>query len=156
LQAADPAVPVLGIRLVTAEIEDTLRRHRLLALLGSAFGALSLALAGIGVYGMFNALVSRRRREIGIRLAIGAGLGDIWRLLAREALIITLCGAGAGLGCAALSARLVRSELFGVAPTDARSLVLAVLFLAGVTATAVWLAGRRATRVDPAETLRAV
>jgi ABC-type antimicrobial peptide transport system permease subunit len=149
-------VPVLGIRLVSAGIEDTLRRHRLLALLGAAFGALSLALAGIGVYAMFNALVTRRRREIGIRLAIGAGLGDIWWLLAREALIITMCGAGAGVVCAALSARLVRSQLFGVGPTDARSLVLAVLFLACVTATAVWLPGRRATRVDPAETLRAV
>jgi len=156
LQATDRAVPVLGIRLVSAEIEDTLRRHRLLALLGAAFGTLSLALAGIGVYAMFNALVTRRRREIGIRMAIGAGVGDIWRLLAREALIITLCGAGAGVVCAALSARLVRHQLFSVGPTDARSLVLAVLFLAGVTATAVWLPARRATTVNPAETLRAV
>ena len=155
LQAIDPAVPVYGIRAVSALIDETLRRERLLAALATTFGALALVLVAIGVYAMFSSLVSRRRREIGIRMAIGASAADVVRLLIREASLITVCGVGAGAAAAAVAGRIVRAELFGVEPTDGPSLLAATGVLLAAIAMAVSIPAGRAVRIQPAPTLRA-
>ena len=154
LQAIDPAVPVFDVRAVSAQIDDTLRRERLLATLGTGFGVLALALVAIGIYAMFSGMISRRTREIGIRIAIGANASRIAGLLARESAVVAVSGLALGTAAAVAAARVVRSQLFSVEPTDVRAFVAAASVLIAATAVAVWIPARRAIRVRPAEALR--
>jgi predicted permease len=154
LQAVDPAVPVFGVRPVGAQIAETLRRERLLATLGTAFGALALTLVAIGVYAMFSGMTSRRTREIGIRMAMGANSSRIARLLARDAAVVAFSGIALGIAGAIAAAGVIRNQLFGVEPTDTRSFMTAALFLLAVTLVAVWIPAWRAIRIRPTEALR--
>jgi predicted permease len=155
LQAVDPAVPVYGVRSVSVEIAETLRRERLLATLGTAFGALAVGLVAIGIYALFSGMVTRRTREIGIRMAVGAEASHIALLLAREASVLALSGLGVGFVAATAAASIIRSQLFNVEPTDARSFVVAAAVLLVATTIAVWIPAWRAIGIQPAETLRA-
>jgi putative ABC transport system permease protein len=126
----------------------------LLATLGTVFGALALGLVAIGLYATFSGMVSRRTREIGIRMAIGANASRIARLLAREAAIIALSGLGVGMAAAIAAASGIRHQLFNVAPTDARVLAAATVVLVAATAMAVSIPALRAVRIRAVDAIR--
>jgi putative ABC transport system permease protein len=135
-------------------VNASLTQERVIATLSGFFGGLALLLAGLGLYGVTSYAVSRRRSEIGIRLALGAAPGGVVRLvLARVALLV---GAGviAGVLVSLWTARFVEALLFGLTPRDPMTLVAAALILAVVGALAGWIPARRASRIDPAQVLR--
>jgi putative ABC transport system permease protein len=115
----------------------------------------ALLLAGIGIYGVMAYAVSRRTREIGLRMALGARAEDVLRLVLGQAMAVTLAGLGAGLAGAFLLRRVVSSMLFGVGASDPATLGLVAAMLAIVALGAGWVPARRAARVDPAAALRA-
>jgi putative ABC transport system permease protein len=144
----------LTVHPLAAYVDSALSRERILAILSGFFGALALLLAGIGLYGMTSYAVSRRRSEIGIRMALGASAGRVVQLvLARVALLV---GLGVALGAAASlwASRYVESLLYGLQPRDPVTFIGAALVLAAIGALAAWMPARRATRIDPARVLR--
>ena len=154
LAAQDPNVGILRMATAGAELDDLLRRERLLAALGTAFAGLALLLVAIGLYAMLNGVVVRRTSEIGVRMALGADRARIGWLLAKEAGAILAIGIAAGVAGHIATGRAIRSELFGVMPTDATPIVAAIGLLAFVALVAVGVPALRATRIQPADALR--
>jgi putative ABC transport system permease protein len=136
------------------EIRESLLRERLMAKLSGFFGVLALLLASIGLYGILSYSVADRTNEIGIRMALGAERRDVIWLVLREALLLVLAGAAAGMPVVWAVTRLVSAMLFGLKPTDPLSLSLASLVMLAVAAIAAYLPARRAARVDPMIALR--
>jgi predicted permease len=124
------------------------------AALSAFFAGLALFLASIGLYGLMSYAVSRRTREIGLRVALGAQRQNVRRMVLREAIGLGVIGIVIGIPCALGTSRLLASILFGISSTDALSLATASLLLVGVALTAGYLPARRATRVDPMVALR--
>jgi predicted permease len=151
----DPDVPVFNVRTIDQQIERFMVRERTFALLSSTFGLLAIVLCAVGLYGVIANGVNRRTKELGVRLALGAGPRRIFWLVLREAGLLALIGVAAGVPCALLVGRAVRSLLFGVQPGDWRSVSAAVAVLLTVAVVAAWLPARRAARVDPLIALRA-
>jgi putative ABC transport system permease protein len=152
--AIDPDQPVTKIETVDGLIAKSHAEPRFtLALLG-AFAATALALALVGIYGLLAYSVAERRREMGIRLALGARRADIVRLIVRQGLVLAAVGVGIGLVAAFLLTRLMGSMLYKVGAHDATTFALAPMVFLAVAALASYLPARRAVRVDPAETLR--
>ncbi len=135
-------------------IQDGLLRERLMAALSGFFGALAVLLAAIGLYGVISYMVERRRNEIGIRLALGAGQQSIICLVLRETGFLLLIGLMAGMALALATARTAASMLFGLKPTDAPTYLIAAVSLSAVAALASFLPARRAARLDPMAALR--
>jgi predicted permease len=135
-------------------IQDGMLRDRLMAALSAFFGALAVVLAAIGLYGVISYLVERRRNEIGIRMALGAGQKRIIRLVLRETGLLLLIGLAAGAALALATARTASSMLFGLKPTDVLTYLLAVFILTLVAALASLLPAWRASRLDPMAALR--
>jgi putative ABC transport system permease protein len=146
----------IALRFTTLErqVEDSISRERLLATLSGFFGALALLLAMIGLYGMLSYIVSQRRQEIGIRMALGAGASSILRLVLGEVAALLAIGVGAGLAIAALAGRVVEKLLFNLHARDAWTMALSAAALIAVSLVAAWLPARRASRVDPVSALR--
>ncbi len=130
-------------------------RERLLATLALFFAGVALLLAGLGLYGVLNYSVLQRRREIGIRMALGAQAGDIARRVTVQAFAMVLAGALAGLGAGLFAARYIESLLYEVKPTDAGVLALPALAMAAAVLAAAAPAVIRAVRIDPATVMRA-
>jgi putative ABC transport system permease protein len=149
----DPDV-TLTFRALQEQVEASLVQERLIAMLSGFFGLLALLLAGLGLYGVTSYAVTRRRSEIGIRMALGAAPGGVVRLVLRR--VAALVGAGVLLGAAASfwAATFVATLLFGVEARDPATLVLAAAVLSAVGALAGWLPARRASQIDPARVLR--
>ena len=154
LDSVDRSVGVGRMTTVNAQIDDVLQRERLLAALGTVFGALALLLLAVGLFGMLNGMVVRRTTEIGVRLALGASRTDIFSMLARETTMILLAGIAAGVAGYLGAGRLIQTELFGVKPSDLGPATEAVVTLLLIAAFAVWIPARRATRIDPTQALR--
>jgi ABC-type antimicrobial peptide transport system permease subunit len=133
---------------------DSIRRPRLLAQLLGAFAGLALLLAAIGTYGVLSYMVTERRREIGIRMALGAERGVVLGQVLRQGLLLAGAGALAGLAGAFGLTRLVTSLLYGVRPTDPATIAAVVGTIAIVAAFASLLPAWRASRVDPIVVLR--
>jgi predicted permease len=150
----DPDVPVFNVRTIDEQIDRSLRSERTFAMLSSTFGVLALVLSALGLYGVIASAVSRRTRELGIRLALGAGPRRIIRLVLGEAGLLIALGALAGLPCALLTSRAIRSLLFGVQPADWKSVAVALAVLMIIAALSAWIPARRASRVDPMVALR--
>jgi putative ABC transport system permease protein len=148
LQPLTPADPIDIVPLAT-QISGTLTQERLMAALGGGFGVLALALASVGIYGLLAYGVARRRREIGIRMALGARHGRVVRLVLSSAWWPLAAGVALGLPAAWIAARWIESMLFGLSATDPTTIAAAVLTLATVAHLAAWLPARRAARVDP-------
>jgi putative ABC transport system permease protein len=141
-----------------APLDDAVRasisQERIVAWLAGFFGAVALLLSAIGLYGVISHTVSRRRGEIGIRLALGARGADIVRLMLTRVGICVLAGTGAGLLAAVWLSRFVAPLLYGVQPRDPVTVVVAPLTLGSVAVLAAWRPTLRAVRVDPAHVLR--
>ena len=135
-------------------MDASLLQERLVAMLSGFFGALALLLAGIGLYGVTAYAVSRRRTEIGIRLALGAQPGGVIRLVLRRVALLVGAGVVAGGLTSLWAARFAGSLLYGLQPRDPWTLGAAAAVLVGVGALAGWLPARRASRIDPARVLR--
>ena len=154
--SAEAAVDLAAGRTSSAALVDASlagRRFTMFVLL--AFAAIALALAVIGVYGVLAYLVGQRRREIGLRLAIGASPLDVVWLFMREGVALTVVGLGVGLAGALVGGRWISAQLFEVAPADPTTLAMVVCALAGAAACATYVPARRAAGVDPTEALRA-
>jgi predicted permease len=155
LPGVHPSLRLTDVTSQGALVGNTLLRERLLAVLSGFFAALGLVLAAVGLYGVLSYAVVRRRREIGIRLTLGAQPAAVVRsVIGRVAIAIGL-GVVAGLGGGAYFATFVETLLYEVEPFSAVSFVLPVLGLLAVGLLAAWFPARLATRVDPAEALRA-
>jgi len=151
--------PKLGGKLVkiqtlTSQLESSLVQERLMATLASAFGALALMLAAIGLYGVLAYTVVRRTNEIGVRLALGAQRSQVLGLVMRDAARMLALGTAIGLPAAWAASRLVSSMLFGLTTNDPLTIVLAIALLALTGLLAGYLPARRATKVDPLVALR--
>jgi predicted permease len=152
--------PMLGGRLVrmrtlTAQLENSLTRERLMATVASVFGSLALALAALGLYGLLAYWVARRTHEIGIRLALGARRSAILAAVIGDAFRMTVFGAAAGLAVALSLSRFVSSMMFGLTSSDPFTIASAIVVLLVVGLVAAWLPARRATQVNPVAALRA-
>ena len=151
----DKDVPVTRVRAMNDLVQGSFAdRHFTLALLG-AFAVVAVVLAGVGIYGVMAYAVSRRTREIGLRMALGARGQDVMRLVLGQTMGVTLLGIAVGLGGAFALRRIVASMLFGVGPGDPATLLLVALMLAVVALAAGFVPARRAARVDPSVALRA-
>src|SRR5712692_2122511 len=135
-------------------IDDGLLRDRLMARLSGFFGVLAVVLAAIGLYGVISYMVERRRNEIGIRMALGAGQQSIIRLVLGETGLLLLIGLTAGMALAFATAKTASSMLFGLKPTDVLTYALAAASLSAVAALASFIPARRAARLDPMTALR--
>ena len=153
--ALDAAMPIFDIRSLDAQMAIALLPARMVAGLLAVFGGFALLLAGVGLYGVMAYAVGQRTREIGIRMALGAGESSVLRMVIKGALVLlgvgTLIGtvAGVGLGQAA------QGLLYGVGSTDPVALGTAILVIAVTVLFAAWIPARRATRVNPVDALRA-
>jgi predicted permease len=150
----DPNLPLYNIKTLAARVDESLAQERLISALSGFFGLLSLLLAAIGLYGILAYAVSRRTREIGIRIALGARPGAVLRMVLLQGLILTLLGVGIGLAASFAATRLLESQLFGVTPTDLVTFVLAPILLLTVALLAGLVPARRATNVDPLIAIR--
>jgi putative ABC transport system permease protein len=151
----DPLLPLANIERLAALVDASLAGRRFTMLVLLAFAAIAVALSVIGVYGVLAYLVGQRRREIGLRLAIGASPSDVVWLFVREGAALTLVGMGAGLAGALAAGRWISALLFGVTPADPATLAIVVCALAGAAACATYVPARRAAAVDPSDALRA-
>ena len=155
VRAVDPDVPVVGLRHMETVFAESIRRPTLIAQLFGAFGILALLLAAIGTYGVLSYIVAERRRDIGIRLALGADRGRVLREVLKQGLQLTMAGVVAGLAGALGLSRLIASLLFGVEPNDPATIAAVVVTTAVVALFACWLPAFRASRLDPNAVLRA-
>ena len=144
----------ITFRPLADNIDAALTQERMVAMLSGFFGGLALLLAGLGLYGITSYAVSRRRTEIGIRMALGAAPGGVIRLVLRRVAIMVLLGVIVGSAVSVWAAKFVATLLFGLQPHDPVTLVAAVAALTAIGALAGWLPARRASRIDPATVLR--
>jgi predicted permease len=150
----DETLPVSGIRTMQKHLGIALMPARLAGAALGVFGILGLILASVGMYGVMAYTVSQRRREIGIRMAIGAATGDVVGMIMRQGLTLVVIGAAIGIGGALGASRLLRGILYGSSVVDPVTFVGVPLLLSAVAALASWLPARRASGVDPLEALR--
>ena len=151
----DPLLPLAHIERLSALVEASLAGRRFTMLVFLAFAAIAVALSVIGVYGVLAYLVGQRRREIGLRLAVGASPADVVWLVVREGAALTLVGVSAGLAGALAVGRWMSALLFGVTPADPVTLVVVVCALSAAAACAIYLPARKAAAVDPSDALKA-
>lgn len=155
VKAADPEQPISDVREMTAIVADeTASRVTQLRLLG-AFSAIALLIAGVGIHGLLTFTVSRRAREIGVRLALGAQAGSVVRRVLREGVALALAGVGIGIVLAYLSARAMGALLAGVQPDDPATIAAAAALCLATAMAGCLRPAIRAARVDPATALRA-
>jgi predicted permease len=154
VHGVNPAVPIVSLRDMDAAFDESIGRRRLLAQLLAGFAGLALLLAVVGTYGLLSFMVAERRREIGIRVAIGATRASIVGLITRQGLFVVSIGLTAGvIGALALN-RLLASLLFGVGPADPSTVVAVAGTIAVVAAVTCAVPAWRASRVDPNVVLR--
>ncbi len=154
VQQDDPRLPILWFRTLDDQVNRSLSTERLLAALSGSFGALALTLSLIGLYGVMSFVVTRRTREIGIRLALGATGASTIRLVLRDAVVMIAAGVALALPCVAALGKLVQSQLFGVTATDPATIATAALVLAGGALAAAFIPAWRASNVSPTDALR--
>jgi putative ABC transport system permease protein len=145
---------VVKARPIADEVRDAMAQDRLVAELSGFFGGLALLLAGLGLYGVTSYAVTRRRAELGIRMALGAAPAIVIRLVLTRVSALIAAGVAVGAALAMGTARFVTALLYGLEPRDPATLVGAVIALVAVGTLAGWLPAYRASRIDPAQVLR--
>jgi predicted permease len=154
-RALDPALPIFDVKTMERHVGVQLLPARLSALLLSAFAALALSLACIGLYGLVSYGVAQRTREVGIRMSLGADAGAVVRLLLGGGLRLVVLGGAIGLALAALAGRLLGGLLYEVSGFDPAAFVVVAALLGSFAGLAAWLPARRAARISPSTALRA-
>lgn len=150
----DPNLPVYDMLTLDAQLDLSLIVERMIAFLAAVFGVLATMLAAIGLYGVMAYNVSRRTREIGVRMALGASGGRVVALVMKEVVVLAGIGVAIGLPLAWGLTRLVQAQLYGIAPNDPLTVALATLVLAAVAALSGYVPALRAARIDPIQALR--
>jgi len=154
LAAADPLVPTGAVRSMNQVLAHSLALRSFMMLLLSIFGGLALVLATVGIYGVISYAVSQRRREIGVRMALGARPADVLRMILAEGLKLVAVGVVIGIAAALMLTRLLEGMVYGVSMRDPLIFVLVNLLLVTVSLAACYVPARRAMRVDPLVALR--
>jgi ABC-type antimicrobial peptide transport system permease subunit len=150
----DASMPVYEMKTLEGQLDETLLSDRLIATLSAAFGLLATLLASVGLYGVMAFVVARRRKELGLRLALGAAPGGVLWLVMREVVVLLAIGLAIGVPAAIGAARFVSTQLYGVQPNDPWMAVGTVAVLAVVSAAAGLIPAHRASRIDPLLALR--
>jgi predicted lysophospholipase L1 biosynthesis ABC-type transport system permease subunit len=152
--ALDPNMPLGNIRSATNHLGISLMPARLAGGALGVFGVLGLILASVGVYGVMSYSVSQRTREIGIRMAVGSGGGEVVRLLMRQGMALVVVGVGIGMVGAFGAAGVIRGMLYGEGGLDPITFIGVPVVLIAVAMLAIWVPARRASSVDPVVVLR--
>jgi len=150
----DATMPMYEMKTLEGQLDETLLTDRLIALLSAGFGLLATILASIGLYGVMAFVVARRRKELGIRLALGAQPGVVIWLVMREVLLLLVIGLAVGIPSAILLGRYVSSVLYGIQPNDPWMAGSTIVLLSLVSAAAGLIPAHRASRIDPILALR--
>ncbi len=153
-KAIIPNLPVPKIRLMTERVGESIAQARFQAGLLNLFGGIGLLLAACGIYGVLAYAVTQRRREIGIRLALGAQRRDVIALVVAQGLRLAISGVVVGIGAAAMATRVLRTQLYEVQPADPFTFAVTTLALLVVALLACWLPARSAAKTDPMLALR--
>ncbi len=154
VRSIDPDIPLESVMTMEARVSASVAQPRFDAAIVVGFGGLALILAVVGVYGVLSFSVLQRRREIGVRMAVGAGAGDVRRLVMRQGGMLVVAGLAIGLIAAALSSRLLGALLFGVTARDPAVFIGVAALLGAVGLVACYLPARRAARTNLLEALR--
>lgn len=152
--AADPGLPIFDIERLGERVSASWAHTRFTAVVFTAFAALALALAAVGIYGVLAHAVSMRRREMGIRIAVGGTPGAIKRQVLTEAMVVAGTGIALGVVTALAATRVLRALLYGVSATDPGLFLSLIAFLALVSLAASYVPARRASRMEPVIALR--
>src|SRR5262245_55363060 len=155
IRAAGKDILITKITTLSEQVYKSLQKERLISTLSIVFGSLALLLACVGLYGVMSYDVSRRKQEIGVRMALGAQTVDVLRLIVKQGMALALTGMGIGLVVSLALTRLLKTLLFGVSATDPVTFFVIALLLALVALLACYLPARRATKVDPLAALKA-
>lgn len=155
VRGLDPALPIYEIRTFSDIVGDAVAQPRLNATLLGAFAALALLLAAVGIYGVIAHSVTQRRQEIGVRLALGAQPGDVFRLVVRQGAALAAAGLAIGLVASWLLTPVLRSWLYEIEPTDPLTFAGVAIVLGAIALVATAIPARRATKVDPVLAMRA-
>jgi putative ABC transport system permease protein len=150
----DPQIPLGDPITMQTIVDRSMARTSFIMLLLGLSSAIAVILSGVGIYGVISYLVTQRRSEIGVRIALGAPLAGVVRLVMQQSVRLAVLGVGIGFAGALLGTRLLQSLLFGVSPTDPLVLALVPVVLVAIAAVASFAPARRAARVDPVEALR--
>lgn len=150
----DPNIAITQIRTVEGAMADAVAARRFVMLLLAAFAALAVTLAAIGIYGVLAYLLGQRTRELGIRMALGADRRSVLALVFGQSLRQIVPGIVIGVVGALALTRLLRSQLYGVQPTDPMTFAAVVVLLVAVALLATWVPARRSVNVNPLEALR--
>jgi len=154
IRAIDPNQPVYDLATMEQRLSEALSTQRVNMILMSAFAALALTLATIGIYGVLAYFVSQRSHEIGIRMALGARTGDVLRMVLGRGIALTAAGIATGFAGTFAATRALQTLLFNTSTTDPVTLMLAPAIFASIAVAACYLPARRATQVDPTVSLR--
>jgi putative ABC transport system permease protein len=154
ISQTDSSVPIYDVNTMDGLLAASLQRRKFAAALLTLFAGLALAMASVGLYAVLSYLVTRRTREIGIRIAVGASRENVLVLIFRYGLTMAISGVVFGLGVSLLLKPLIASQLFGVQPVDALTMSLASLLLVMTAMSACLVPAYRAARVDPMVALR--
>jgi putative ABC transport system permease protein len=150
----DATMPIYAMKTLESQLDETLMSDRLVAMLSAGFGFLATLLASIGLYGVMAFVVARRRKELGIRMALGARPGLVLWLVMREVMVLLAIGLAVGIPAAMALGQLVAAQLYGIQPRDPWIAGGTVLLLAAVSAAAGLIPAHRASRIDPILALR--
>ena len=150
----DRILPLTEVKTQEAQIDDSLAQERLFAALVSLFGAITLVLACVGLYGSVAYAATRRTREVGVRMALGAGRIAVVRTLLGQVAVTIAAGLALGLPATWALTRIIESQLYGIKPHDPLSLLVASALVTAVAMLAAFLPTRRAMRIDPLRALR--
>ena len=149
-----PTQPLYAVRSVEGFVHDATAERRFYMFLLGSFAALAVALAAIGIYGVVSYAVAQRTREIGVRMALGARQNDVLKMVIGRGLIPAALGVVTGLAGSLAATRYLRSQLYGVTPTDPATFAAVSALFVAVTVLASYIPARRATKVDPSVALR--
>jgi ABC-type antimicrobial peptide transport system permease subunit len=150
----DPVVPVSHISSMRQVLSNHVSGYRFITILPNIFAAAALLLAGMGLYGMMSYLVNQRTREIGIRMALGARMSDVLRMVMWEGLTLALIGLAVGLPAAFAVLQAAALFLYKVSPGDPVTFLVVALLVIAAAVTASYIPARRAAKIDPMEALR--
>ena len=154
IRGVDPTIPTYNLKTMNDVVAASAAPRRLPMLLLSSFAGVAMLLAMLGIYGVTSYYVTQRTHEIGVRMALGAQLVDVLKLILRRAMLLAVIGIGIGIAGAFAVTRYMKALLFGVEPVDVITFVGVAVVLAAVVFVACLVPARRAAKIDPLEALR--